>query len=274
MVIVQLRTEVFVKAAEMIVSHHATSPDIANFCEILGNGFGSPAWARPFERHLRVILKANRHRHVRCTSTLALASVVELHQDRRHEESAQLYRQFLDDFDGEHEYHFQAIERTFRQYALRELADREVVGVGRRAIETVGVDLDGKSMSLSDYKGKVVLLSFWASWCSPCIEFIPHEEEIARRFKGKPFAIVGVNGDTDVDSARLAAATYGMSWRSFRVKDSNDRKISETWRLSGWPTKFLIDAEGTIRRRWRNVSHEEIGEAIAQLVKKTPGFEE
>ena len=267
--------EVFARAAALIASHYVASPDITNFCEILGQGDGSPAWALPFENHLKVIIKANRHRHVRCTALFALASVTQLYQDRRQEKAAQLYRKFLKNFDGKYEYHFQAIERAYRDYALKELADLDIVGVGRHAMATVGVDLDGKTMKLSDYKGQVVLLSFWATWCSPCMEFIPHEKEIAQQFEDKQFAIVGINGDSDSETARKAVKSHGITWRSFRDKYTDSRRISETWRVSGWPTMYLIDSRGLIRRRWRNVSHEEITQAIAELlVEQTLGVDE
>lgn len=257
---------VFSDAADLIATHHAASPDITNFCEILGRGTGSAAWASSFERHLKSILEENEHRHIRCAASFALASVVQLAQEDRQEEVTQLYQRFLNEFTGEQEYHFQAIEQMYRGYASKELADLKLFATGKPALKTVGVDLDGKKMRLSDYNGKVVLLSFWATWCAPCIEFIPHEREIAKRFEGKAFSIVGVNGDTNIEAARSAVKSYGMKWRSFRNKDGDSYRISEIWRVSAWPTLYLIDSQGKIRKRWRNVSPEELSDAIEQLV--------
>jgi thiol-disulfide isomerase/thioredoxin len=67
-------------------------------------------------------------------------------------------------------------------------------------------------MTLSDYRGRVVLLNFWATWCIPCMELVRHEVELAVGFQGQPFTIVGVNGDTDVEKARTAVARNKMTW--------------------------------------------------------------
>ena len=58
-----------------------------------------------------------------------------------------------------------------------------------------GDDFDGTRFKLSDYRGKVVAVSFWASWCKPCRELIPHERAIVERFQGRNFVLLGVNID-------------------------------------------------------------------------------
>lgn len=69
-------------------------------------------------------------------------------------------------------------------------------------------------MSLVDFQGQVVLLIFWGSWCGPCMEMVPHERELAQRYRGKPFALVGVNcGDTR-DVAKATMERHHMTWRS------------------------------------------------------------
>lgn len=254
----------FVEAADLIASQHATSPNIWNFCEILGSG---PRWAGPFERHLRTVLQANRDRAVRCAAAIALPSVVQLSPGGRQVEAAQLYQQFLDEFDGKHEYHYQSIEKDNRFVASLELTRLKTCPIGGPAPEIEGVDLEGKPMKLSDYRGKVVLLSFWATWCAPCIEIIPQEQAIAKRFEAEPFAILGVNGDSDLKAALAGVRQHGVSWRSFRDEHAEEPIISQAWYVSGWPTLYAIDREGIIRRRWSHYqSFEEIGDTVAQLL--------
>ena len=137
--------------------------------------------------------------------------------------------------------------------------------LGKPAPEIDGVALDGRSMKLSDYRGKVVLLSFWATWCGPCMRMVPHERELVKRFEGKPFVIVGVNGDNDQKAARAAAADHGMTWRSFQDR-SGPRRISQDWHVWGWPTFYLIDQKGIIRKRWGDTGLEELNLAIDQLI--------
>src|SRR6266567_2685377 len=102
-------------------------------------------------------------------------------------------------------------------------------------------------MKLSEYRGKVVLLSFWAMWCVPCMKFIPHEQALAARFEGEPFAIVGVHGDNDDEVSRNAVASHKISWRSFHDQPADKPAISDEWHVIGWPTVYLIDRAGVIR---------------------------
>ena len=86
----------------------------------------------------------------------------------------------------------------------------------RACDDALGVDLDGRPFSLGDYRGKVVLVSFWATWCYSCMKAIPHERALLERFGPERFAIVGVNVDEDPGVAKKAVAEYGVPWRSFR----------------------------------------------------------
>jgi len=235
----------FAEAADPIASRYADSPDIFNFCEILGNGLsGSPHWADRFERHLRTILEVNQDRWVRCTASMALASIAQSADDRQ-EEAERLYEKLLADFDGQTKYMGQNVEQEYRRRAALQLKAIRFSPTGRLAPEIVGVDLDGRPMALSEYRGKVVLLSFWATWCPPCMKLIPHERELARRLQDRPFAIVGVNGDgNEVD-----AVQYGITWRSFRDERPGMGSISDEW-TAFFPTLLLIDHKGIMRKRF------------------------
>ena len=82
---------------------------------------------------------------------------------------------------------------------------------------------------LSDYRGKVVMIAFWATWCSPCMKLIPHERELVTRLADKPFAIVGVNGDVDAQRIAQAVDTHEITWRSFHDERPGNHSISEEW---------------------------------------------
>jgi hypothetical protein len=88
---------------------------------------------------------------------------------------------------------------------------------------------------------------------------------MAQRLDAKPFAIVGVNGDFDQQTAKAAAATHGMTWRSFQNK-SGGETISVAWHVWSWPTFYLIDQKGIIRKRWGATKPEELSQAIDQLM--------
>lgn len=264
-------TAQFAQAADLIASQYADSPDIRNFCEMLGFLAGSPSWAGNYERHLRTILKANQARAVQCAGQFALASVVETTGGSRQAEAEEMYQQFLEKFDGQHTYHYQGIEKNLREQAEKRLEGMRFCGIGQPAPEVVGVDLDGKPMKLSEYRGKVVLLSFWATWCSPCMNMIPHERAIAMRLQDKPFTIVGVNGDTAEAAIQKAVTTYEITWRSFRNGRPGKIAIFEEWKNIGWPTLYLIDQKGVIREKWLDAPPlDKLDRAIDQLLGTKP----
>ena len=127
-------------------------------------------------------------------------------------------------------------------FKLRNLA------VGQPAPELIGEDLDGRPIRLSDFRGKVVVLSFWATWCGPCMELVPEEKALVAALAGRPFVLVGVNGDRDEDrdQVRRTIAAEGITWRSFRSGRA-DGSIAERWAIDAWPTVYTIDARGIIR---------------------------
>jgi thiol-disulfide isomerase/thioredoxin len=131
--------------------------------------------------------------------------------------------------------------------ALRSLA------VGKVAPEIEGQDVDGKPMKLSDYRGKVVVLVFWGTWCGPCMRSIPMEKALAERLKDRPFAIVGINSDQDREKLKARIVEEGITWRSWFDGGKAGGPIAGRWDVHGWPTIIVIDQEGVIR--FKNLPH-------------------
>jgi thiol-disulfide isomerase/thioredoxin len=132
-------------------------------------------------------------------------------------------------------------EAELEWYELRHLE------VGKQAPEIVGKDLDGWTLKLSEFRGQVVVLSFWASWCGPCMQMVPHERELAKRLKGKPFALVGVNGDDSPAAAKKAVTKEQITWKSFANGDAWTGAIAKAWNVHGWPAVYVLDPQGIIR---------------------------
>jgi RNA polymerase sigma-70 factor (ECF subfamily) len=241
---------VFAEAADILVDRFAASPGIQNFCESLGSGSGSPPWAGKYEEHLRTILDENQHRFVRCTALFALASVVQATGEARQDEAEGLYQRLVEEFTGHDDPSTRDIVKTFVGRARAEAAEIRARGIGKPAPEIEGEDLDSRPMKLSDFRGKVVLVSFWATWCGPCMKLIPHERALVARLEDKPFAIVGVNGDVEPEALSKAIKETGILWRSFQDKRAGQEAISVEWKVFGWPTLYLIDHRGVIRKRW------------------------
>lgn len=146
-------------------------------------------------------------------------------------------------------------------YEMRDLA------VGKPAPEIAADDLDGRPMKLSDFRGRVVVVSFWATWCGPCMALVPHERELVKSLEGKPFALLGINGDEDRDKARRAVGREGMAWPSW-WDGGREGAIASRWNIRNWPAIYVIDRQGIIRHKWRNASLniEEVEEAVADLL--------
>ena len=91
----------------------------------------------------------------------------------------------------------------------------------------------------------------------------PHERSLVRKLADKPFAIIGVNSDKDLDTLREVVKEKGITWRSFQ-NSANEVPISKEWGVRTWPTTYLIDQDGKIR--YFNVRGNKIDEAIEELM--------
>jgi thiol-disulfide isomerase/thioredoxin len=134
------------------------------------------------------------------------------------------------------------------QRATEELYEVQHLWRGKVAPQIDGEDLDGRKMKLSDYRGKVVLLSFWGSWCGPCMGMLPFEQKLAERMAGRPFALVGVNSDVSRADAAAAVEREKLTWPSFWCgTNGTDGKIPTSWNITGWPTVYVLDPKGAIQ---------------------------
>ncbi len=100
----------------------------------------------------------------------------------------------------------------------------------------------------------------------------PHERSLVKRLEGKPFVLIGVNSDTDRAELKQAMNKEKITWRSFWNGGSTQGRISSRWDIQGWPTLFLIDAQGVIRHTHvgspgEKKLDEEIDKLIAEVEK-------
>jgi len=129
-------------------------------------------------------------------------------------------------------------------------------------------DMDGKRHSLSDYRGKVIMLNFWATWCPPCRREIPSMESIYRDLGKSGFLVLAVNEFEEPD--HVFAYTGQLSvFPTFPILFDRDSAVSQAYKVKGLPTTVLIDTQGRIVYRavgGRDFDHPEVRKTVRELL--------
>src|SRR5580704_5983960 len=132
-----------------------------------------------------------------------------------------------------------------RQRALRYITEPELARA--RMAPPFAIDtLDGQHISLDDLTGKVVLIDFWATWCGPCREAMPHMREIAKKFQGLPLVVLSVSLDSDEQKWKEYISKNGMTWLHYRDRGFSG-SIANLFGVKAIPHTFTIDADGVLQ---------------------------
>jgi thiol-disulfide isomerase/thioredoxin len=105
--------------------------------------------------------------------------------------------------------------------------------------------LDGKQISMDGLAGKVVLIDFWATWCGPCREALPHVRRIAQKFAGQPFVVLSISLDSDDAKWKDFVQKNEMTWLQYR-NGSTGENIARQFNVTKIPATFTIDADGVL----------------------------
>jgi thiol-disulfide isomerase/thioredoxin len=125
-------------------------------------------------------------------------------------------------------------------------ADRPEMARARMAPAFTITTMDGQRISLDDLQGKVVLMDFWATWCGPCREALPHIRQIAQKFQGQPLIILSVSLDTDEAKWKDFVAKNSMTWLQYR-DGGFEGSLSRLFGVNAIPHTFTIDADGVLQ---------------------------
>lgn len=140
------------------------------------------------------------------------------------------------------------------------------LAVGKPAPDVETLTLEGKKVKLSDYKGKVVLLDIWATWCPPCRAMIPHEREMVKKLEGKPFLLVSVSADDQKETLTKFLEKEPMPWTHW-WDNGTDNPVLKKYRVRAFPTLYLIDHTGVIRQKWvGSPGNDKLDKAVEELV--------
>ena len=104
--------------------------------------------------------------------------------------------------------------------------------------------MDGQNLRLGEQRGRVVMVNFWATWCGPCRQEMPHLNRLYEKYRPSGFVLFGVNVDEDTRNAAAVATKMGLK---FPVLPDADKRVSKQYDLSAMPSTVLIDREGKVR---------------------------
>lgn len=131
-------------------------------------------------------------------------------------------------------------------------------------------DMDEYEYDFSEYRGKVVLLNFWATWCPPCRREMPSMERLYQQNKDKDFTVLAINQMEDADKV---FSFFGAleTQPTFNILLDTDSAVSQNYNVRGLPTTYLIDKQGRVRYRavgGREFDHPEVQKIIEALMQE------
>ena len=125
---------------------------------------------------------------------------------------------------------------------LAAIAKLEADDQGRQRADFTLTDLQGKSWTLSELRGRVVLVNFWATWCQPCRKEMPDLEDLYNRFKGEGLVVLGISDD-DAAKVRPFIAEHAVT---YPILLDPDRKVNDLFKVEGIPKTFIYDRSGKL----------------------------
>lgn len=142
------------------------------------------------------------------------------------------------------------------------------VGVGATAPDCALSSLaDQQSSHLKQYKGKVVYVDFWASWCGPCAQSFPFLNKLHQQFKDQGLQIIGVNLDENLDDAKTFLTKIPAE---FAISIDDSKQCAEAFAVEAMPSSYIIDRKGLVQHihlGFREGAAEELQTTIEQLLK-------
>jgi thiol-disulfide isomerase/thioredoxin len=222
------------KALERLGEDHAADKGIFHALTVVFQT-GQPQTADFF----RTVIAKNQDRKTRGFSTYLLAVLLNGDDGKNEAEAVRLLETCMKDYRD-----VKLEQNTLADMAKPLLHKIRFLSVGKTVPEITGEDPEGKKFKLSDYRGKVVLVDFFADWCPHCERMYPHERKLVTDYAKRPFALLGVNCDKGKDTVKQLVASNKVTWRCWWDEGG---RLAQDWQIDGYPTLYLVDHKGVIR---------------------------
>lgn len=158
-----------------------------------------------------------------------------------------------------------ALKGPYASALDKAINDAKLGAVGSMAIDFTQKDVNGKPVSLSSFKGKYVLLDFWASWCGPCRQENPNVVKAYNRYKAKNFTVLGISLDQEKSRWLEAIKADGLSWTQLSDLKYWNNSVAQIYKIQSIPANMLIDPTGRIVGK--NLRGAELDEMLKSIFK-------
>jgi peroxiredoxin len=136
--------------------------------------------------------------------------------------------------------------------------------IGGEVLEFKAKDIEGKPISPDDYRGRVFLLDFWATWCQPCRQEMPNVKKVYAKYHDKGFDIIGVSMDNNREALDRYLEEHDVIWRQIYDGKGWKADIGQLYAVSSIPSTFLVDRQGRIR--YKNLRGGDLEKAVGKLI--------
>jgi peroxiredoxin/predicted negative regulator of RcsB-dependent stress response len=241
------------------IEKYPDSKEAASAHMLLGQVYSNIGRAADGIEHLEVYMKSDAEKNPReeimAKSSLASAYLAE----EKFDEAERLLREVAEsDAVVDNRIKSMASQQLARIGTLRKL------GIGMPAIDFSASSPDGGMINLKDFRGKVILLDFWAAWCAPCKQEMPNVKNVYNKYHDKGFEIIGISLDNSRAQFERYVQEQQIGWPQVFDGKGWQSEVGQLYAVGSIPATFLLDREGKIARK--NLRGPELEKAVKELV--------